>query len=54
MIDVRAIGHATFETPDVERQVDYYTQDIRHINRSDWRLIVGGWCSSIQDGMHRP
>jgi catechol-2,3-dioxygenase len=25
MIDVRAIGHATFETPDVGRMVDYYT-----------------------------
>jgi catechol 2,3-dioxygenase-like lactoylglutathione lyase family enzyme len=25
MIGVKRIGHATFETPDVERQVDYYT-----------------------------
>ena len=25
MIQVRAIGHATFETPDLDRQVEYYT-----------------------------
>jgi catechol 2,3-dioxygenase-like lactoylglutathione lyase family enzyme len=25
MIKVRRIGHATFETPDIDRQVDYYT-----------------------------
>src|SRR5260370_38271273 len=25
MIKVTRIGHATFETPDVERQVDYFT-----------------------------
>lgn len=25
MIDVKAIGHATFETPDVARMADYYT-----------------------------
>jgi hypothetical protein len=24
--------------------------DIRHINRCDWHLLAGGWCSSIQDG----
>src|SRR5262245_51253180 len=26
MIRVSRIGHATFETPDLERQIDYYTQ----------------------------
>ena len=26
MIKVRRIGHASFETPDLERQIDYYTQ----------------------------
>ena len=26
MISVRRIAHAGFETPDVERQVDYYTE----------------------------
>lgn len=26
MIDVRRFGHATFETPDIERQIDYFTQ----------------------------
>ena len=26
MIQARRIGHATFETPDLERQIDYYTQ----------------------------
>jgi catechol 2,3-dioxygenase-like lactoylglutathione lyase family enzyme len=26
MIEVKRIGHATFETPDLERQLDYYTQ----------------------------
>jgi catechol 2,3-dioxygenase-like lactoylglutathione lyase family enzyme len=26
MIQVKRIGHATFETPDLERQIDYYTQ----------------------------
>ena len=26
MIDARAIGHATFETPDIERAIEYYTQ----------------------------
>src|SRR5580704_2147484 len=25
MINVKRIGHATFETPDLERQIDYYT-----------------------------
>src|SRR6185312_8123641 len=28
MIKVRRIGHATFETPDLEKQLDYYTQFI--------------------------
>lgn len=28
MIDVKALGHATLETPDVERMVDYYTQTL--------------------------
>jgi catechol 2,3-dioxygenase-like lactoylglutathione lyase family enzyme len=28
MIDVRRLGHATLSTPDLERQVDYYTQVI--------------------------
>ena len=36
MIDVRAIGHATFETPDVDRQVDYYTQILGlHVEHRD-------------------
>jgi catechol-2,3-dioxygenase len=26
MIKTRRIGYATFETPDLERQIDYYTQ----------------------------
>ena len=26
MIDVKRFGHATFETPDLERQIDYFTQ----------------------------
>src|SRR5579864_7103344 len=26
MIKVRRIGHATFETPDLEKMIDYYTQ----------------------------
>ena len=26
MITPRRIGHATFETPDLDRQIDYYTQ----------------------------
>ena len=26
MIKVRRIGHATFETPDLDKQIDYYTQ----------------------------
>lgn len=26
MIDIRRVGHATFTTPDLERQVDYYTE----------------------------
>ena len=26
MIKLRRIGHATFETPDLERQIDYFTQ----------------------------
>ena len=30
------------------------TKDTGQINRSDLRLIEGGSCSSIQDGMHRP
>jgi hypothetical protein len=31
-----------------------YPKGIRQINRSDWRLDEGGWCSSIQDGRCRP
>ena len=26
MIEVKRIGHATFETPDIDRQIDYFTQ----------------------------
>ena len=26
MIKPRRVGHATFETPDVERMIDYYTE----------------------------
>ena len=26
MIKVRRVGHATFETPDLDKQIDYYTQ----------------------------
>ena len=26
MIQVKRISHATFETPDLERQIDYFTQ----------------------------
>ncbi len=26
MIKPRRIGHATFETPDMERMIDYYTE----------------------------
>ena len=26
MIRPRRIGHATFETPDLDKQIDYYTQ----------------------------
>ena len=26
MIDVKRISHATFETPDIDRQIDYFTQ----------------------------
>ena len=26
MIKVRRIGHATFETPDLERQIEHFTQ----------------------------
>ncbi len=25
-------------------------KDTRHINRCEWQLLAGGWCSSIQDG----
>ena len=36
MIDVRAIGHATFETPDVDAQVEYYTQILGlHVEHRD-------------------
>jgi len=28
MIGVRKISHATYETPDLERQIDYYTNVI--------------------------
>ena len=28
MISVQRIGHATYETPDLARQIDYYTQVI--------------------------
>ena len=26
MINVKRISHATFETPDIDRQIDYFTQ----------------------------
>ena len=36
MIDVRAIGHATFETPEFDRQVEYYTQILGlHVEHRD-------------------
>ena len=36
------------------RRLMRWAKDTRHINCFDWRgLIVGGWCSSIQDGTRR-
>jgi catechol 2,3-dioxygenase-like lactoylglutathione lyase family enzyme len=42
MIQVRRIGHATYETPDLARQVDYYTQVIgfRVADRNRERAIL--------------
>ena len=41
MIDVRAIGHATIDTPDVDRQIEYYTQILGlHVEHRDARHAV--------------
>ena len=41
MIQVRRLGHATFETPDVQRQADYYTQVIGlQVRRDGNRAIL--------------
>ena len=47
MIDVKAIGHATFETPDIARMVDYYTHvlglhpEYRDANRAVFVTEIG-------------
>src|SRR5262245_12918024 len=41
MIQVRRLGHATFETPDVERQADYYAEVIGlQVQRDGNRAIL--------------
>jgi catechol-2,3-dioxygenase len=41
MIQVRRLGHATFETPDVERQADYYAEVIGlQVQRDGKRAIL--------------
>ena len=42
MIPVRRLGHVTFETPDVERQVDHYAQfvGLNVVDRSRDRVIL--------------
>ena len=46
MIGIKRIGHATFETPDVERQIDYYTGVVFELHdpagRADGQLVAGG------------
>src|SRR5262249_58528677 len=40
MIQVRRLGHATFETPDVERQADYYAEVIGLQVRRDGKRAI--------------
>jgi catechol-2,3-dioxygenase len=41
MIQVRRLGHATFETPDVARQADYYAEVIGlQVRRDGNRAIL--------------
>ncbi len=41
MIETKAVGHATFETPDLERMVDYYTQVLGlHISHRDAKRAI--------------
>ena len=52
MIKTRRIGYATFETPDLERQIDYYTQIFgltltdRDKSRAFLSTPLRPWCSS--------
>jgi catechol-2,3-dioxygenase len=41
MIQVRRLGHATFETPDVQRQAEYYAEVIGlQVHRDGNRAIL--------------
>lgn len=42
MIDVKRLGHATLATPDIERQVDYWTavMGLRVVDRSKDRVLL--------------
>ena len=53
MIQVKRLGHATFTTPDLERQLDYWTQVIGLcvVARDKDRAVLAtklswksGWC----------
>jgi catechol 2,3-dioxygenase-like lactoylglutathione lyase family enzyme len=56
MMQLQRIGHATFETPDLERQIDYYTQVVvgcRQCARSRSfddpnapEILVGTWLTA--------
>ena len=58
MIIIRRIGHATFETPDVERQIDYYvnifglTLTEREKDRAFLSTRLGQQVVVLEQGQH--
>ena len=56
MIQVKRISHATFETPDLERQIDYFTQVVglapagRENGRAYFATKVGDLAVQLEKG----
>ena len=59
MIQVKRISHATFETPDLERQIDYFTQVVglalagRENGRAYLATKVGDLAVQVEKGERR-
>ena len=54
MIQARRIGHATFETPDLDGAIDYYTQmnGLVLAEREPGRAFRGGLCEAVQASLY--